>query len=670
MADDASSRRATYQPALDGIRGVSVAMVLLFHGGFTWMTGGYVGVSVFFTLSGFLITGLLLAEHRSEGRVSMGRFYARRVRRLMPASLLCLAGIAVAAVFGEFGGLPHVRRDVLAALLQVANWNALHNGTSYADLVARTAGQLGPVDHFWSLSVEEQFYWLWPALGGLLIFRLRRKRAVTGTLVALAAAGIVAAPVIARVWGENAAYWATPARLGEILVGAALAALVTDRARAMRWLGWFGLGALALIVVIAVTWPSSGGPAYHGWFGVFSLASAAVILGAQPDGPLKSVLSVRPLVHLGRISYGVYLYHWPIFAMLTGTRVGVGGWWLFAIRIAATMVVAELSFHLLEQPIRRGSGPLIRVAWVTPIAIAIVAALVVVVVPVGTPVFSGSGLVPATFGTDPVVASTLSSAPATVSTSPAGTTSGTTNSSTGTGDVVTTSAPPSLPARPVSVLMLGDSTAVALADGFFQWAQQHTAEVRFASLAAVGCGFILDALPPGDLGRQFLRICKSTLLVDLPKLLAKKVPDVVIVLVTLPDVGPRLWNDKEGSLLPHDQRYRDRLLAAYQARADMLISAGVRHIIWTMPVHPSSRWLGSIAPVFTDEDWAVFTSTITEVAQRHPKEITVARMDQWMAVHEPADGSMRNDGLHLTLPGAVTVTDQLFGPLAVRAGQT
>jgi peptidoglycan/LPS O-acetylase OafA/YrhL len=662
MADEASPRRATYQPALDGIRGVSVAMVLLFHGGFTWMTGGYVGVSVFFTLSGFLITGLLLAEHRNTGRVSMGRFYARRVRRLMPASLLCLAGIAVAAAFGEFGGLPHVRRDVLAALLQVANWNALRNGTSYADLVARTAGQLGPVDHFWSLSVEEQFYWLWPAIGGLLIFRLRKQRAVNGTLVALALAGIVAAPVIAHVWGENAAYWATPARLGEILVGAALAALVTDRARERRWLGWVGLGALALIVVTAVTWPSSGGPAYHGWFGVFALASAAVILGAQPDGPLKSVLSIGPLVHLGRISYGVYLYHWPIFAMLTGTRVGIGGWWLFAIRIAVTMAVAECSFHLLEQPIRRGSGPVVRIAWATPIAISVVAALVVVMVPVGTPAFSGSGLVPATFGTDAVTTSLSSTTTASIGA--VGNTDGSTDRS------ATTSTTTPLPAHPVSVLMLGDSTAVALADGFFEWSKQHPGEVQFASLAAVGCGFILDALPPGDLGRKFLRICKSALEVDLPKLLAKKVPDVVIMLVTLPDVGPRLWNDKEGSLLPHDQRYRDRLLAAYQARAELLLAAGVRHIIWTVPVHPSPRWLGSITPGFTDEDWAVFTGTITAVAQRHPKEITLARMDQWMAANEPADGSIRSDGLHLDLPGAVTITDQLFGPLAVRVGQT
>ncbi len=164
-----------HQPALDGVRGVAVALVLLFHGGFSWMSGGYVGVSVFFTLSGFLITGLLMAEHDRDGSISVRSFYVRRLRRLMPASLLCLAAVSVAAAFGEFGGLPNVRRDILAALFQVANWNALANGTSYADLIARTAGQVGPVDHFWSLSVEEQFYWIWPIVAVLGLSWLRRR---------------------------------------------------------------------------------------------------------------------------------------------------------------------------------------------------------------------------------------------------------------------------------------------------------------------------------------------------------------------------------------------------------------------------------------------------------------------------------------------------------------
>jgi peptidoglycan/LPS O-acetylase OafA/YrhL len=657
VGGDTSSRRAGYQPALDGVRGVSVAMVLLFHGGFTWMTGGYVGVSVFFTLSGFLITGLLLAEHGTTGRIATSRFYARRVRRLMPASLLCLAGISVAAAFGEFGGLPHVRRDVLAALLQVANWNALHNGTSYADLVARTAGQLGPVDHFWSLAVEEQFYWLWPAVCGLLVFRLRSRRAVNGTLVALAAIGIAAAPLIAHVWGPNAAYWATPARLGEILVGAALAALVTDRVRGWRWLGAVGGAALVAIVVAAVRWPSAGGPAYHGWFGVFALASAALILGVQPPGPLRALLSAPPLVHLGRISYGVYLYHWPIFAMLTVGRVGFGGWWLFLLRMAVTMVVAEVSFFAVEQPVRRGTGPLVRVAWVTPLAVAAVAAMVLVLVPVGVVEFRAAADVPATFATDPV--NTLPQPPTTVAVTP--------SVAASSGDATTTTALP-VPSKPLSVLMLGDSTAVALADGFYRWSKDHPAQVRFASLAGLGCGTILDAVASGDVGGNYLKGCKKAWTVDLPKLAARRAPDVVVVLVTLPDVGIRVWSSREGELLPHDPRYSARLVAALDARAKAMIAMGVRHILWAVPAAPSSRWLGLLRPQFTAADWAVTTSAIEDLAARYPQQITLARMDEWMALHEPSDGSMRSDGLHLTSDGAYTITDEFFGPLAVAVG--
>ena len=160
------------------------------------------------------------------------------------------------------------------------------------------------------------------------------------------------------VWGPDAAYWATPARLGEILVGAALAAVMTGRRWAWRGLPWLGAAGLAVIVLaLPSRGPPISGPAYTGWLGVFALASAALIAGLQAASPLRSVCSVAPLVYLGRISYGVYLYHWPLFAVLTARRVGVDGWGLFAVRVAVTLAVAMASFHLLEQPIRYGRAP-------------------------------------------------------------------------------------------------------------------------------------------------------------------------------------------------------------------------------------------------------------------------------------------------------------------------
>ena len=162
------SSSAAYQPSLDGVRAVSVIAVLLFHAGMSWMTGGYLGVSVFFTLSGFLITRLLLAEHERSGRIDAGAFYARRARRLLPASVVCLVTVCMFAANGAFDGVADLRRDVVGAALQVANWTSLAGKGGYAEQLAAEAGRRSPLTHYWSLAIEEQFYWLWPLTAGLL----------------------------------------------------------------------------------------------------------------------------------------------------------------------------------------------------------------------------------------------------------------------------------------------------------------------------------------------------------------------------------------------------------------------------------------------------------------------------------------------------------------------
>ena len=163
-----------YQPALDGLRAVAVSAVLLFHLGASWMPGGYLGVSVFFTLSGFLITTLLLRERVVTGRIDSRAFYTRRLRRLMPASLLTIAGVCVLIGIGTIADTSSLRREVLGALFQVENWVSLLGGKSYAQLFQSPS----PVAHFWSLAIEEQFYWLWPpVVAGLLVWSLQIGRA-------------------------------------------------------------------------------------------------------------------------------------------------------------------------------------------------------------------------------------------------------------------------------------------------------------------------------------------------------------------------------------------------------------------------------------------------------------------------------------------------------------
>ena len=659
MTSDSGSTRGEYQPALDGVRGVAVALVLLFHGGFTWMTGGYVGVSVFFTLSGFLITGLLLREHTSTGRVAMGAFYARRVRRLMPASLFCLAAISVAAAFGEFAAVTNLRRDVLAALLQVANWNALVGDNSYAELIAQNAGAIGPTDHFWSLSVEEQFYWVWPVVCAFAFGRIRSMAARRSAMLAAAAVAVAAAPIIAAVWGPDAAYWATPARLGEILVGAALAMVLAGRELRHRLVPWLGAVGVVVILAAAVWWPVAGGPAYQGWLGVFALASAALIAGLQVPGPLRVAFSARPLVHLGRVSYGVYLYHWPIFAMLTARRTGLEGWGLFAVRMAVTMLVAELSFHLLEQPIRRSGSSGVRVAWTSVTAMAALAGLTMLVVPAPKPAFSISVDVPKTFASAPTttVASAVTST--TIDVAAPSTTVVTSTSA------AATTAP--APAGPSRVLLVGDSTAMALSEGLLGWADARPAEVQVASLASPGCGLLHTSHMAGAEGEKLARGCAAVLDDDLPALLATGSLDVVVVMVTLPDVLERSWTDQEGLLRPSDPRYAERRRTEYAAFADSLHAAGVEQVVWVVPPRPTERWLQSVVNPVLDDEWDAFVDAIQEVAARDPERTRVVRLDEWMRANEPTDGSMRPDGLHLTPAAAAVVMDRFMGPVVLAA---
>ncbi|MCU1501447.1 MAG: putative acyltransferase, partial [Ilumatobacteraceae bacterium] len=378
-----------YQPALDGLRALAVVAVLLFHGGLTWMSGGYLGVSVFFTLSGFLITSLLLREAddssgRTErrGQIDIVRFYTRRARRLLPASLLCIVAVCVLAAAGSFDGVTGLRRDVLGALFQVFNWVKLASGESYADLNNLAAGLRHPLDHYWSLSIEEQFYWVWP-LSFVALLRLRRRRprwTMLRSTTVLFAISVIAAPVIAIVWGANAAYWATPARASEILAGAVLACWCQRRTALPGGTRWLAPICLVLLAGACVLFPDGSGPAYRGALPLVAVVSAGLILGLQARGPVRSMLSAKPLVGIGKISYGIYLYHWPVYVLIDRQRWDLPVGVTLAIKGAITLAIALVSYAVVERPIRRARSLPPRRTLVLGIAgMAVVAALVVVV---------------------------------------------------------------------------------------------------------------------------------------------------------------------------------------------------------------------------------------------------------------------------------------------------
>ncbi|WP_433294793.1 acyltransferase family protein [Actinoplanes sp. CA-030573] len=368
-----------YLRPLDGIRALAVAAVVLFHAGVPGLGGGFLGVDTFFVLSGFLITSLLLDERATRGRIALRRFWVRRARRLLPALLAMLLATVVAArllLDGDALGL--LRADAYAALGYVANWRMIFRGTGY---VAATAAP-SPLQHTWSLGIEEQYYLLWPLLIAAAA-RLRRHRAVIVTLcLAGAAVSAVLGGLLFRPEAMARAYYGTDTRAQALLIGAALAALLAapaTRHRVPRRTAGLGLGVAGAVLTLWL-WHAASDQApwlYRGGLTVAALATALVIahVTTRPSSALSRLLGVAPLVALGRISYGVYLWHWPLFTFVTADNTGLARWPLLAVRLAGTLAVATLSYHLIEQPVRHGvlgrRLPRLMPATVTAAAVAV-----------------------------------------------------------------------------------------------------------------------------------------------------------------------------------------------------------------------------------------------------------------------------------------------------------
>jgi peptidoglycan/LPS O-acetylase OafA/YrhL len=348
-----------YQPGLDGIRALAVLAVAAYHAQLPHTSGGFLGVSLFFTLSGFLITSLLLDEHDRTGRIDLRQFWLRRFRRLVPAALLGLAVVLVfAATVATRSQLEGLSGEVVSSAGYFANWFFAYTDQSYTELFSSPS----PVQHYWSLAIEEQFYLVMP----LLLIGVLRRRGSATTLLGVLAALVAASSIWIAVRYEGGAtidrlYYGTDTRAAELLVGATLATALhligLDR---LRTIGR-SMVVIGPLVLVGLLWAwstvtLSGSTLFRGGFLAHAVASAALIVAILVDrGPLAALLKLAPLTYLGRISYGVYLFHWPIFLWLTEDRTGLNRWPLFAIRLALAIGLAAASYLLLEQPIRRGS---------------------------------------------------------------------------------------------------------------------------------------------------------------------------------------------------------------------------------------------------------------------------------------------------------------------------
>ncbi|QNI05122.1 acyltransferase [Mycobacterium kubicae] len=474
-------------PALDGLRAIAVALVLVGHGGIPGVTGGFIGVDIFFVLSGFLITSLLLDELGRNGRIDLTGFWIRRARRLLPALVLMVLTVGVARDLLPYQSLTGLRSDAIAAFLWLANWRFVAQKTDYFTQGAPPS----PLQHTWSLGVEEQYYFIWPVLliGVTLLLAARAKRYFAKTTVGhvrfatfvIASLGAIASAAAAIIFTTDASrdriYFGTDTRAQALLVGAAASALLVRDWSALNR-GWclvrsrWGrrimriLPVLGLVVLAAITHFASGsaGEFRHGLLIVVALAAALVVapVALEQRGLVARILAWRPLVGLGAISYGVYLWHWPIFLMLNGERTGWSGLQLFAVRCAATVAAAGASWWLIEQPIRRWRPERVPLLPLAAATVASAAAATILVVPVATgPALREVGLPPGV------------SAVAAVSPSPPQ-----------TGQPVPAPGPRD-PNRPFTVSVFGDSIG---------WTMMHylpaTPGFKFIDHTVIGCSLV------------------------------------------------------------------------------------------------------------------------------------------------------------------------------------
>jgi peptidoglycan/LPS O-acetylase OafA/YrhL len=362
-------RNQRYMPGLDGLRAIAVLSVIVFHLGFNWAPGGLLGVGIFFTLSGYLITDLLLAQLSARGKIKLGSFWLARARRLLPALFVMLAVVvAWVTIFGP-SQPDQFRKAVVSAVFYLNNWQQILGNVSY---FARFAPE-GPLNHLWSLSVEEQFYILWPFLLLLGTKLVREKPLPSGvrprlaivTLTLALVATIEMAILYHPSLDPSRIYYGTDTRAGGLLFGAALAMVwpsrrlskrITPQARNLL----DGLGALGLLIIAIMVWQVGEFDSflYQGGFVVLSLATVMVLMPlAHPACRLGTILGVRPLRWVGVRSYAIYLWQTPVIVLTAAHAANPQDEGLLRklLQVAAIFGISALSWKFIEEPIRHGA---------------------------------------------------------------------------------------------------------------------------------------------------------------------------------------------------------------------------------------------------------------------------------------------------------------------------
>lgn len=606
------------------------------------MGGGFIGVDVFFVLSGFLITSLLLDELRRAGRIDLAGFWIRRARRLLPALMLMVLTVSVARELFPYQALTGLRNDAIAAFLWVANWRFIAQKTDYFTQGAPPS----PLQHTWSLGVEEQYYLVWPALliAVTLLLAARARRSVrqatvggvrfTAFVIAVAGglASAVAAIALTSETTRDRSYFGTDTRVQALLVGSAAAALLVGDwpslnrgwclirtrwgRRIARFLPLVGLAGLAVATHYAT---GSANEFRHGL--LIAVAVAAVLVVApvtlEQRGAIARILAWRLLVWLGTISYGIYLWHWPIFLTLNGERTGWSGAALFAARCGATVAVAGASRWLIEQPIRRWRPVRVRLLPLAVATVATAAAATMFVVPMET----GPGL--SEVGLPPGV-----SAVAAVSPSPPA---------------------PRDPHRPFTVSVFGDSIG---------WTLMHylppTPGFGFIDHTVIGCSLVrgtpyryigqtLDQRTECDTwpGRWSAQINQDR-------------PDVALLIIGRWETVDRV---NEGRWTHIGEPTFDSYLNAELQRAlDILSSNGIRVVIATVPYSrggekPDGRLYPEDQPDRVNQWNTMLRNTINRRSNVEILDLNKKLCPDGIYTTKVDGIPVRSDGVHLTAEG-------------------
>jgi peptidoglycan/LPS O-acetylase OafA/YrhL len=671
--------RPGYIPALDGLRAVAVMAVVAYH--LEELPGGFFGVDVFFVISGFLITRLLLSERERNGGIALGSFWIRRFKRLVPALFVVLVAVALGSrLWLPAWRLGEIRLDALAGIGYVANWRFVLSGQSYFSSGLAPS----PLRHTWSLAIEEQFYVLWP-LVVVLVAKLTKDHLRRGVGIVAAVAMVISAGWMAAAasigMDLSRIYYGTDTRVFALFGGALLGtwwdpASQAGRTRAdrRRWAArWSVAGTVAMVPVLAFfLWGSNAEAVmYQGAFQVLALCAVVLVSGvATGRGPLDALLAHPVLVWVGRRSYGIYLWSWPAQVFLS-EYWGLEAMALNAAVLTVSIALAALSFWLVEEPIRTGERPAGFGATsprdrrrVPRVAFSAMALVLVVGVVVGSA--AGAPEEPEYASVTDEEAIDLSAAEEEQLRAEAATTTtappideGPPGPFTGAADVVvdpSASVDPSLRlGRPREIMVAGDSVGWSLAwklDGGV------VPSVALEDRAVIGCGlmpadskFIVEGREPEQYGPG----CQKVDLVELKGLGSS--PDSVLLWVGAWEVYDHEYQGR--SYRVGTKRYARFLEERIQERIDKYRGIGAATVMPVVPCFaPNAARLGSERQDPERIDWV--NERVRAVAERNAGWVRLVDPERKLcdedgeALTQTPDGiPLREDGSHFDPPAAV-----------------